>query len=217
MNYSKSIIRKAIVKRNVTFWVMIAIIFFIIGLTVAAAFGKDEQKDVFVYGQADGKIFSGEIKPYESDLQFTPLDVDMDEGLQEFTFYLSTAYDIDFPLVMALIKQESDFDAEAISGTGDYGLMQINEVNFDTITENLGITEFAEPHSNIKSGLFILRKLFEKYEEPEKVLMAYNMGETGASRLWEQGIYESNYSRCIMLQAKEYANEIERKRGTNND
>lgn len=217
MNYSRHISRKAIARRNVTFWVMIAIIFFIIGLTIAVAFSKEGKKEVLVYGQADGKIFNGEIKAYESGLQFIPLDVDMDVDLQEFTFYLSTAYNIDFPLVMALIKQESNFNAEAVSDAGDYGLMQINEINFDTITENLGITEFAEPYSNIKSGLFILRKLFEKYEDPQKVLMAYNMGETGASRLWKQGVYESNYSRCVILQAKEYANEIDEKRGKNND
>ena len=29
------------------------------------------------------------------------------------------------------------------------------------------------------TGMFILRKLFEKYETPEKVLMAYNLGESG--------------------------------------
>lgn len=216
MNYSKRINRKAIARRNISLWVVIAIIFFIIGITVSATFGRESKKEILVYGQADGKIFNGEIKNYESDLQFIPLNVDMDEELQEFTFYLSTAYDIDFSFVMALIKQESNFNVDALNG-GNYGLMQINEVNFDTITDNLGITEFTEPHNNIKSGMFILRKLFEKYEEPQKVLMAYNMGETGASRLWEQGVYESNYSRCIMLQAKEYTNEINGKRGNSND
>ena len=51
--------------------------------------------------------------------------------------------------------------------------------------------------------MFILRKLFEKYEDPELVLMAYNMGEDGAKTLWEQGIFETNYTKSVLsIQAR---------------
>lgn len=72
------------------------------------------------------------------------------------------------------------------------------------------MTNFLEPHDNIKSGMFILRKLFEKYETPEKVLMAYNMGETGASKLWEQGVFETNYSKTVLKYQQEFVEELER-------
>ena len=42
------------------------------------------------------------------------------------------------------------------------------------------------------------RQQFEKYDDPHRVLMAYNMGEYGASVLWEQGVFESNYSRKVL-------------------
>lgn len=45
--------------------------------------------------------------------------------------------------------------------------------------------------------MFILRKLFEKYEAPEKVLMAYNLGESGAKALWDKGVFETNYSKSV--------------------
>ena len=38
---------------------------------------------------------------------FVPLDVPMDEELQQYTYTLCHAYDVDFELVMALINQES--------------------------------------------------------------------------------------------------------------
>ena len=116
---------------------------------------------------------------------------------------------------MALIQHETNFEAGAISSTDDYGLMQINSVNHTYLAEELGITDFLDPYENVKAGMFILRKLFEKYDTPEKVLMAYNMGETGAARLWEQGIFEVNYSKEVLQKQAEYAAEIERSK--NND
>jgi hypothetical protein len=59
----------------------------------------------------------------------------------------------------------------------------------------------------------MLRRLFEKYEDPAKVLMAYNMGEGGAGKLWKKGVFESNYSRKIMKLAVEYKQQILEKKG----
>ena len=50
----------------------------------------------------------------------------------------------------------------------------------------------------------ILRGLFEKYEDPALVCMAYNLGEYGASVLWDKGIYETSYSRNVLSVADEY-------------
>ena len=110
---------------------------------------------------------------------------------------------------MALIQQESSFRADVISENGDYGLMQVNEKNHALVTETLGVTDFLEPYNNVRSGMFILRNLFEKYETPEKVLMAYNLGESGASRLWENGIFEINYSKSVFQYQQKFNEEIE--------
>ena len=39
--------------------------------------------------------------------------------------------------------------------------------------------------------------------------MAYNMGEYGASVLWEQGIYETSYSKKVLAKADEYKEQLE--------
>ena len=198
-------------------------LFFVVGLIIGcilfysiAQFNKTEfiepvEIESLSYGTIDGKEFTKEISMDWSsgvELGFVPLDVPMDEDMQEFIYCLSYGYNIEFTFIMALIEQESSFRTNVKSNTGDYGLMQINEINHEWLAETLGITDFNDPYQNTRSGIFILRKLFEKYEDPAKVLMAYNMGETGARRLWEKGIYETDYSSSIMKQAVEYKNEI---------
>ena len=54
----------------------------------------------------------------------------------------------------------------------------------------------------------MLKDLFNKYESAEKVLMAYNLGETGAKNLWEKGVYETDYSVKIIKSALQYKGEI---------
>lgn len=226
MNYSRNIKKASIGKRVLISWVVVAIIFSLVGFGIGAICSRndipeqsesDTQKEVLIFGQPDGRIFEGEM-PGEwvnGERKFIPLNVPMDEDLQEFIFYLSQAYEMDFTFVMALIQQESNYNPDVISKTNDYGLMQINEINHLYLQEQLGITDFTEPYGNVRAGMFILRKLFEKYETPEKVLMAYNMGETGASRLWEQGIFEINYSKSILQIQQELNAELER--SSNND
>ena len=90
-----------------------------------------------------------------------------------------------------------------MSGTGDYGIMQINTVNHEWLREELGITDFLDAEQSIDAGTEMLARLSEKYSDPHKVLMAYNMGEGGAAKLWAQGITSSEYSRDIMARRAE--------------
>ena len=129
---------------------------------------------------------------------FTPLDVPLDVDIQEYIYELCDEYNMDFTFVMALIGVESSYQAEAVSSTSDYGLMQINRCNHEWLTETLGVTNYLDPYQNIQSGMYILKGLFEKYDDPEMVLMAYNMGERGASKRWNKGIYETDYSNAVM-------------------
>lgn len=161
----------------------------------------------------DDRVFTQEISMDWSsgaELGFVPLNVPMDKEMQEFIYCLSYGYNIDFPLVMAVINQESSFRTDIVSSTNDVGLMQINQINHHWLNERLGINDFTDPHQNTRAGIFILRKLFEKYEEPSKVLMAYNLGEAGAKKLWSEGIYETDYSRSILAKAAEYQKQVKK-------
>lgn len=201
-------------RRVITFIICIFLIGAIIGgATVAAvsAFSGSEKKVQLsdeLYGTRDGRYITengGLTFNYELGSEFEPLECDLPVELQEFTYYLCEAYYIDFDFAMAIMYTESSFNAAAVSETNDYGLMQINKCNHEELSSALGITDFNEPYQNIRAGLYILRRLFEKYDEPALVCMAYNMGEYGASVLWEQGIYETAYSNKVLAKADEYA------------
>lgn len=223
MNYSLSTNRKQRIRKIVTSWIVIFIIGILIGWLIGNLTSKSESvqamkqlKEVEPYGTIDGKTFTwGTSIEWTSgaELGFVPLEINMDEELQEFIYSLSYAYNLDYAFVMGLIKAESEFDTSVVSSTNDYGLMQINQINHDWLKEKLGITDFLDPYQNTMSGIYILRNLFEKYEEPNLVLMAYNMGETGASKLWDKGIYQTDYSIKVLKNAQEFTEYMEERTG----
>lgn len=135
-------------------------------------------------------------------------NIPLDEELQEYTFYLCKENNLDYEMVLAMMDQESDYQEKVISKTNDYGIMQINQVNHEWLEEELGIDDFLDAEQNILAGIRILAELTEKYEDPHRVLMAYNCGETGAKRLWKQGKTTSEYSRSIMARAEELREEM---------
>jgi hypothetical protein len=48
------------------------------------------------------------------------------------------------------------------------------------------------------------------FEKPDKKKMAYNMGENGISRLWEQGIFKINYSKSVLQIQRDLNAKLER-------
>lgn len=118
--------------------------------------------------------------------------------LQEFTFRRCEEKGLDYEMVLAIMQKESGFDPEAISATHDYGIMQINQCNHEWLRKELGITDFLDAKESITAGTEILGRLAEKYDDLQQILMAYNMGEAGAGRLWAEGTKTSKYSRDVM-------------------
>lgn len=139
-------------------------------------------------------------------------DVPMPDELQAYLYRVCEEDRVPYELAIALIGNESDYRPDVISKTNDYGLMQVNRCNHEWLSEELGVEDFLDPEENIRAGVYILSGLFEKYEDPHMVLMAYNMGEGGAKKQWDKGVYQSEYSRRVIgrldeLQRKEDTNE----------
>lgn len=130
-----------------------------------------------------------------NDSGFEPVDKPMEVEYQGFLYLMAEKYDLDFYLLVALIETESDFRADLISETNDYGLMQINEMNHEWLSEELGITDFIDPYQNMKAGCYVLSKLMDSCDgNVTKALMSYNMGYEEADTLWKNGIYSTKYS-----------------------
>jgi len=94
----------------------------------------------------------------------------------------SEEYHMDWVLVLALMKQESSFNHEAVSYKGAYGLMQIMPLTQIEITEKIGVEEAATPRNNIKAGIYHLKSLFLMFKSIPRedriclTLAAYNAG-----------------------------------------
>lgn len=130
----------------------------------------------------------------------TYYDIPLSEELQLYTYTRCVDYGIadHYELVLAMMWQESNFTPDTISKTNDYGIMQINACNHEWLRDVLGTTNFLDASQNIDAGTYIISRMLLKYEDEHKALMAYNMGERGASLNWEAGIYTSNYSRGVV-------------------
>lgn len=91
-------------------------------------------------------------------------------------------YHLDPYRVAAVIRTESGFDPEAVSGAGAVGLMQIMPDTGEWIAGKLEITDFEpdllfDPEHNIEMGCWYLQFLQERFhDDPELVAAAYNAG-----------------------------------------
>ena len=130
----------------------------------------------------------------------TYYDIPLSKDLQLYTYNKCIEYGIPdhYELVLAMMWQESNYTADLISETDDYGIMQINSCNHDWLVDLLGPTNFLDANDNINAGVYIISKLLIKYEDEHMALMSYNMGEHAASLNWQAGNYTSNYSRSVM-------------------
>ncbi len=145
---------------------------------------------------------------YEVPQEYVMNGGEFSDELQEFTQDLCKERQLSYPLVLALIEKETGYRNVDPNGCGSTGYMQIISKWHKDRMAKFGVTDLLEPKENITVGIDYLTELFEKYQEVNLVLMAYNMGESGAKKLWEDGIYSSDYADYIMEREAEISLEI---------
>ena len=102
-------------------------------------------------------------------------------------------YQLDPHLVAAVIYQESKFDADARSGSGAVGLMQLLPETGQGIADRTGGNtwkpdDLLDPELNIRYGSWYLRHLLDKYGDERLALAAYNAGQSNVDRWREDGV-----------------------------
>jgi hypothetical protein len=86
----------------------------------------------------------------------------------------STVHRVEAELIHAVIKQESGYNARAISPKGAQGLMQL----MPETARRFGVGNVFDPVANIQGGTKYLRWLLDTFQgNLELVLAAYNAGE----------------------------------------
>ena len=81
-----------------------------------------------------------EVPSYEADSlpvaeEVTYFDVPLSHSLQRYIYEVCADENVPVSLIIAMIDQESKFNPEVVSKTGDYGLMQINTINHEWLAE----------------------------------------------------------------------------------
>lgn len=133
----------------------------------------------------------------------------LSHGLQEYIYELCAEEHVPMSLIIAMIDHESRFNPEAISRTNDYGLMQINEVNHESLEERYRCADMFNPYQNVFCGIKVIGSYIETYGDYTKALMAYNMGNYGARKAWDNGITSTAYTDLILGLMHEYEQEVQ--------
>lgn len=141
-------------------------------------------------------VESAPQKPYIKDL---PLP----EEISDYIWQKSRESGFSYYLLLAIAKQESNFDTRCVSSTGDYGLMQINIRTAPWIAKALGYSSYnlTDYKTSINFSVYYLsekRKYwgnngFSGNDLEYMTLMSYNRGNTGAKRYLQNHGYYSAY------------------------
>ncbi len=97
-------------------------------------------------------------------------------GKEKFASIIASAAvsnGLDPKLIEAVIRTESNFDAQAVSPVGAQGLMQL----MPATAAELGVSDAFDPEQNIQAGSRYLKRLMDRYDgDTGLALAAYNWG-----------------------------------------
>ncbi|HEX7153146.1 MAG TPA: lytic transglycosylase domain-containing protein [Thermoanaerobaculia bacterium] len=115
---------------------------------------------------------------------------------------------LDPALVAAVVATESDFRPRLVSNKSAQGLMQI----IPSTASLLGVSDPFDPEENIAAGTKYLRYLFDRFDDQNLALAAYNAGEGNVSR--HGGVppfpETQNYLRRVSARTHHYRERVRR-------
>lgn len=120
-------------------------------------------------------------------------------------------YKVDPLLVLAIIKTESNFNARAISKKGAKGLMQIMESTAQWSSKRMHMEEYnkdmlLDPDCNIRIGVWYFRWLYDKYNDIDLAIVAYNGGMGNVDRWLSDKRYSDDGKTLTRIPFEETSN-----------
>lgn len=135
---------------------------------------------------------------------------------EEYVQKYSQQYNVDENLVYALIKAESNFNANAQSSKGAIGLMQLMETTAQDVCKRMDLNisnnelkeKLLEPEININIGTKYLSILIQQYGNIEIAITAYNAGIGTVDNWIEKDIIKADGSNVEKIPYKETNNYV---------
>lgn len=154
-----------------------------------------EQPVVYIVYVSDDSIPEETVEYY---------DVPLSEGLQDYIFELCEERDIDPALIIAMIRYESNFNADAKGDGGNsLGLMQIQPRWHQARMDEYDCQDLLDPYQNVTIGIDIIGDWLDGGNGLEYALMGYNGGGAYANRMAADGRV-SDYAKNVIT----YTNEL---------
>jgi hypothetical protein len=144
------------------------------GFEIAAdVMAPAQRPELKIYGDSDGRQFD----------KATPGVVIGRPPLDSLIVQSAARNGIDPHLILAVMKQESSFNTQAISYKGARGLMQL----MPATAARFGVRDIFDPAQNIEGGSRYLRFLLDTFNgNVELALAGYNAGENAVMRYGNQ-------------------------------
>ncbi|MEA5002769.1 MAG: lytic transglycosylase domain-containing protein [Christensenella sp.] len=134
---------------------------------------------------------------------------------EELIVKYADEYALDPYFVAAVIHTESGFDAEAVSGAGAMGLMQVMPETGEWVAGKLGLEGFnkemlLDPETNIEMGCWYLGFLKERFPNEEAVMAAYNAGHGRVQEWLDDAQYSTDGTTLDSIPFKETENYVKK-------
>ena len=161
---------------------LLILIFGILGL--ALGFPSLSSTEIYKYVDENGVVHFTNVRDKRYNLVLKEGWVRFHLGANFDTYdpvirKVSRKHSVDYALVKAVIKAESNFDPLAISRAGAKGLMQL----MPGTAKVLGVNDSFQPADNIEGGVRHLRYLLDLFNgNLQLALAAYNAGEEAVFR-----------------------------------
>jgi soluble lytic murein transglycosylase-like protein len=141
--------------------------------------------DIFKYVDKDGVIHFSNVPTngnWKLVIKERPVHFNLGKDFEKYGAEIrkaAQAYSVDYNLVRAVIKAESNFDPKAVSRAGAKGLMQL----MPQTASLLQVNDSFHPDQNIDGGVRYLRYLLNLFNDNLPLaLAAYNAGEKAVFR-----------------------------------
>ncbi len=138
------------------------------------------------------------------------------KDFEKFVKQYSEEYDVPVSLVYAVIKTESNFDPRARSSVGALGLMQMMPKTFEWLAgeehlnEKLPVSSLYTPEISIRYGVYYLHYLYDKFENWDVVLAAYNGGEGNVAKWLKDPKYSDENGNLTYIPFEETRRYVEK-------
>lgn len=177
----------------------------LLGLIAGGSIPSDSAADIYKYVDENGithytnlptnpkfkLVYRERRVRFESGLEFGKYDLAIHNAAQR--------HGVDYALVKAVIKAESNFNHRAVSRAGARGLMQL----MPATANQLQVQDSFHPEENIEGGVRYLRYLLDTYRGDLRLaLAAYNAGEGAVYR--HRGIPPFKETRTYVKRVLEY-------------